>query len=238
MGIHAGPLLGWHAVPGAAGGPRARRPLPLRLCVRLVPPCPWAGCGDGQPLLETLTGQGLKNVLVSVSRLSAQRDLGSTVFRPLLVSPLFFFFTDRTPELRSGGYDSHNIPQQEAGTQLHPQSRGLCTSAWLGGRPGGPLCWAARVLGLWGSVRPRLLTLGRGGAPGSAPGVDLCFPVKPGSDGNVANSTARETGGKLSNKGSPSFYKTDAHRQCWNKSRPLAGEASRPWPSRTAAAVL
>lgn len=91
MGIHAGPLLGWHAVPGAAGGPRARRPLPLRLCVRLVPPCPWAGCGDGQPLLETLTGQGLKNVLVSVSRLSAQRDLGSTVFRPLLVSPLFFF---------------------------------------------------------------------------------------------------------------------------------------------------
>lgn len=92
MGIHAGPLLGWHAVPGAAGGPRARRPLPLRLCVRLVPPCPWAGCGDGQPLLETLTGQGLKNVLVSVSRLSAQRDLGSTVFRPLLVSPLFFFF--------------------------------------------------------------------------------------------------------------------------------------------------
>lgn len=53
-----------------------------------------------------------------------------------------------------------------------------------------------------GSVPPRLLTLGCGGAPGSTPGVVSCFPMKHSSDGKVADSSARETGGKLSNKGS------------------------------------
>lgn len=93
MGIHAGPLLGWHAVPGgswraALQAPSAPEALP-QLPQPLVPPCPRARCGDDRLLLETLTGQGLKNVLVSVSRLSAQRGLGSTVSMPLLVLPLF-----------------------------------------------------------------------------------------------------------------------------------------------------
>ena len=46
-GIHVGPLLGWHEIPGAAEGPRARHPLSLRLSApllqplqRLTPPSP------------------------------------------------------------------------------------------------------------------------------------------------------------------------------------------------------
>ena len=148
MGIHAGPLLGWHAVPGAAGGPRARRPLPLWLCVHLVPPCPWAGCGDDQPLLETLTGQGLKNVLVSVSRRLAQRDLGSTVFRPLLVSPLFFFF------LQTGHQNSE--VEGMTPTTSHSRKWGLCyapraeASAWAPGWEGGRVGHCSDVPESWG----------------------------------------------------------------------------------------
>lgn len=117
MGIHAGPLLGWHAVlgqlEGRITGTLCPEALP-QLLQPLVPPCPRAGYGDRpQLLLETLTGQGLKNVLVSVSRLSAQRGLGSTVSMPLLVLPLFSLRQD-TRTRKAEVWLPQQSPQQEA----------------------------------------------------------------------------------------------------------------------------
>lgn len=81
-----------------------------------------------------------------------------------------------------------------------------------------------------GESPPRLLTLGCGGAPGSTPGA--AFTVRRRSDGKVADSTARETGGKQQQGTLPStsFYKTDAHGSNGVRVGPRAGEVSRVPP--------
>ena len=88
--------------------------------------------------------------------------------------------------------------------------------AWLGGRPGGPrgpawsdpaatVFWGTRVLGCVGGVS----------SPAANSGVWLvvsCFSVRRRSDWKVADSTARETGGKQQEAKLPSAssYKTGA----------------------------
>ena len=96
--------------------------------------------------------------------------------------------------------------------------------AWLGGRPGGPrgpawsrpaatVFWGARVLRCVGGVSSLAANSGVWGRSWEHPWSGFEFSVRRRSDGKVADSTARETGGKQQQAELPStsFYKTDAH---------------------------
>lgn len=133
---------------GCVPAPSAPAALP-QLLQPLVPPCPRAECGDDQSLLESLTGQGLKNVLVSVSRLSAQRGLGSTVSMPLLVLPLFSLQTGRQNS-EAEGVTPTTSRSRKGAPGYTPRAEASARAPGLEGGRVGHCFWGTRVLAFRG----------------------------------------------------------------------------------------